>query len=79
MAYVIPRGGLFDLVACPHYLLEIVAWFGLTLIIPHYSMLLFFLLMVVYLIIRGLITLKWYREQFPDFPPDRKAIFPFIL
>lgn len=79
MGYVIPRGGLFDLVACPHYLFEIVSWFGLALIFRHYSMFLFFSLMVIYLIIRSLLTLKWYREQFPDFPPDRKAIFPFIL
>lgn len=79
MAYVIPRGGLFDLVACPHYLFEIVSWFGLTLIFRHYSMLLSFLFMVAYLIIRSSFTLKWYREHFPDFPPDRKAIFPFIL
>jgi very-long-chain enoyl-CoA reductase len=79
MAYVVPRGGLFDSVACPHYLFEIVSWFGLTLIFRHDSMLLFFLLMVAYLIIRSLFTLKWYREQFPDFPPGRKAIFPYLL
>ena len=79
VAYMIPRGGLFDFVACPHYLFEIVSWFGLALIFRHYSMFLFFSVMVIYLIIRSLLTLRWYREQFPDFPPDRKAIFPFIL
>jgi 3-oxo-5-alpha-steroid 4-dehydrogenase 1 len=79
MAYVIPHGGLFDFVACPHYLFELVSWFGLVLIFRHYSMLLFFSLMVLYLTIRSLVTLKWYRERFPDFPPDRKAILLFIL
>jgi len=30
--YKIPRGGLFELVACPHYLFEIVAFFGFAMI-----------------------------------------------
>jgi len=79
MDYVIPRGGLFDAVACPHYLFEIVSWFGLCLIFRHISMVLLFSLMVAYLLIRSLQTLAWYRERFPNFPPDRKAILPFIL
>jgi len=79
MVYLIPRGGLFDLVACPHYLFELISWFGLCLIFRHFSMFLFFSLMVLYLLVRSLQTLTWYRERFPDFPPDRRAIFPFIL
>lgn len=77
--YVIPRSGLFDRVACPHYLFEIVSWFGMCLIFRHPSMVLFFSLMVTYLVVRSLLTLKWYRAQFPDFPPDRKAILPYII
>jgi len=30
--YKIPRGGLFEFVACPHYLFEIVAFFGFAMI-----------------------------------------------
>jgi very-long-chain enoyl-CoA reductase len=77
--YVIPRGGWFHLVACPHYLFELVAWLGLCLIFRHVSMLLIFVSMLSYLIIRSLLTLKWYRERFADFPADRRAILPFIL
>lgn len=77
--YVIPHGGLFDRVVCPHYLFEIVSWFGMCLIFRHPSMFLFFSLMVIYLVVRSLFTLKWYRAQFPDFPPKRKAILPYIL
>lgn len=77
--YVIPRGGMFELVACPHYLFEIVSWFGICLIFRHPSMYLIFSLMVTYLIIRSLLTLRWYRDRFPDFPPRRKAILPFFL
>jgi hypothetical protein len=79
MEYVIPRGGLFNAVVCPHYLFEIVSWFGLCLIVRHVFMFLFFFFMVTYLLVRSLQTLAWYRERFPNFPPDRKAILPFIL
>ena len=79
MEYVIPRGSLFNLVVCPHYLFEIVAWFGLCLIFQHVSLFLLFLAMVVYLIVRSLLTLKWYRERFSNFPSNRRAILPFIL
>lgn len=79
MDYVIPHGGLFDLVACPHYLFELVAWLGMCLIFRHASMLSFFVLMLLYLVIRSLITLRWYRRHIPDFPSRRKAIFPFTL
>ena len=30
-AYSVPQGGLFPLVATPHYLFEIVAWLGIAL------------------------------------------------
>jgi very-long-chain enoyl-CoA reductase len=79
MEYVIPRGGLFGAVACPHYLFELVSWLGLCLIFRHVSMFLFFSAMAIYLLIRSLQTLAWYRARFPDFPPHRKAILPFIL
>ena len=23
--------------------------------------------------------LAWYREEFPDYPPERKAVIPFVL
>ena len=78
MEYAIPRGGLFDLVACPHYLFEIISWFGLFLMFRHLSMFLFFVFMAMYLTARSVRTLRWYRERFADFPPDRRAILPFI-
>jgi protein-S-isoprenylcysteine O-methyltransferase Ste14 len=77
--YVIPRGGLFEVVACPHYLFEIVSWFGMCLIVGHVSMVVLFSLMLAYLIVRSLLTLAWYRERFPEFPAERRAILPFIL
>jgi hypothetical protein len=28
---------------------------------------------------RALANHRWYRETFPDYPPDRKALVPFVL
>lgn len=79
MEYAIPRGGLFEYIICPHYLFEIISWFGLFLMFRHLSMFLFFAFMMMYLMARSLRTLRWYRDRFPEFPADRKAILPFIL
>ena len=31
------------------------------------------------LVPRALATHRWYRERFPDYPQDRKALIPFVL
>lgn len=77
--YTIPKGGLFDLVACPHYLFEIIIWLGITLLSRHLGTFLIFGFIIAYLTARSLRTLKWYREKFSNFPAGRKAILPFIL
>lgn len=77
--YFIPKGGLFEFVTCPHYLFEIFTWLGFALLSHHLAawMILFFV--IAYLTAQSLRALEWYREQFPGFPNDRKAILPFIL
>ena len=78
--YAVPRGGLFDLVVCPHYLLEALAWAGaalcadslLTWLVPFWVMSM--------LSGRSLATAKWYESYFGDeWPKGRKAIVPFVL
>lgn len=61
--YTIPRGGLFDLVCCPHYLFELIGWFGIVLITSHVGGLAVFWLMVCYLTGRSHSTLRWYKEN----------------
>lgn len=78
-AYVLPRGGLFEYTVCPHYLFEILAWFGLALMSRHLFTWLTVLGMASYLALRSLKTLSWYQQKFPDFPRDRKALIPFAF
>lgn len=77
--YVLPRGGWFEYVACPHYFFEIIAWVGVVLMSRHLFALIALLGMAGYLLARSHKTLAWYREKFPDFPKNRKAIIPFLF
>lgn len=76
--YVIPRGGWFEYTACPHYLFEIVAWLGMALLSRHLFAWIAWLGMTGYLLARSRNTLAWYRQKFPEFPKDRKALLPFV-
>ena len=78
-AYVVPRGGLFEYAVCPHYLFEILAWFGLALMSRHLFTWLTVFGMASYLVVRSLKTLSWYQQKFPGFPRDRKALIPFVF
>jgi steroid 5-alpha reductase family enzyme len=77
--YLIPKGGWFKFVSCPNLLGEIIEWAGFALItwsLPGFS---FFVWTAVNLIPRALDHHRWYKSKFPDYPVDRKAVFPYIL
>jgi len=76
--YFIPRGGLFEQVACPHYFFEVIAWVGIALISRHVDMFLLALMMGNYLSGRSVKVRDWYLEKFPDYPQQRKVIFPYL-
>jgi 3-oxo-5-alpha-steroid 4-dehydrogenase 1 len=77
--YRIPRGGLFRWVSSPSYLTELCAWAGFAL--STWSLAGVFILVVstANLAPRALSTHRWYRERFPDYPANRKALIPFLL
>lgn len=77
--YQIPRGGYFDKVSCPNFYGEIIEWGGYAILcwsLPAFS---FFIWTFCNLVPRALAHHKWYRSYFPDYPPERKAVFPYIL
>ncbi|KAM7526735.1 hypothetical protein LguiA_016637 [Lonicera macranthoides] len=77
--YKIPRGGLFNLVICPHYLFEILGFLGASCISQTLYAFSFTLGTTGYLIGRSYATRKWYLSKFEDFPKDVKALIPFIF
>ena len=77
--YKIPRGGLFHLVICPHYLFEIIGFIGVSFISQTLYASSFTLGTTVYLIGRSYATRKWYLSKFENFPREVKALVPYIF
>lgn len=77
--YAIPHAGLFHYVVCPHYLGELIAWYGMALAGQHLGMYLAWLVMVCYLCGRSHQTHLWYQKKIENFPKDRRNIFPGIF
>jgi hypothetical protein len=77
--YQIPFGGLFRFVSCPNFLGEIIEWGGYALLAWGLPSLSFFIWTLVNLIPRALNHHRWYKNLFPDYPSQRKAVIPFLL
>ncbi|XP_076890772.1 uncharacterized protein LOC143541987 [Bidens hawaiensis] len=77
--YKIPRGGLFDLVICPHYLFEIIIFVGISLIAQTPLAFACTFGDALYLIARSYVTRKWYVNKFEDFPKEVKCVIPYVF
>ncbi|KAL0538678.1 hypothetical protein IC582_022832 [Cucumis melo] len=77
--YRIPRGGLFKVIVCPHYLFEIVEFLGIAFVSQTLFAVVFVVGSALFLIGRSYATRKWYLSKFEDFPTHVKAILPFVF
>ncbi len=77
--YKIPNGWLFTKVSCANLLGELIEWLGFAILCWNLPALTFFIWTTANLIPRALAHHNWYKENFEDYPPNRKAIIPFVL
>ena len=77
--YKIPRGGMFRLVSNPNYLGEIVQWIGFALLTASVAAWAFAFFTFCNVFPRAIANHRWYREHFPDYPPERKIIVPLLF
>jgi protein-S-isoprenylcysteine O-methyltransferase Ste14 len=77
--YKIPYGGFYRFVSCPNYLGEIIEWSGWALATWTYAGFAFAFFTAANLVPRAISHHRWYREKFPEYPPERKAIVPGLL
>lgn len=79
--YVPPSGGLFEFVAAPHYLFELIAWWGIGLVAMHWNALLVAATMTSYLGGRSVAQNRWNRQKFGSdgWPASRKNLVPFLF
>jgi len=76
----IPRGALFELVSCPNYFFESLAWLAITLMTLSLSALIFLVVSTVQMALWAIKKHKNYRKEFAEqYPRQRKIMFPFVF
>lgn len=77
--YKVPYGFLFNKISCPNFFGEIIEWGGFALLCWSWPAFSFFVWTLCNLIPRALDHHRWYKNKFPDYPAERKAVLPFVL
>jgi len=77
--YHIPDKFLHKYIASPNYFGEIIEWAGWAMLTWSVSGVLFLIWTIGNLLPRALANHRWYRENFDNYPKERKAIIPGIL
>jgi len=77
--YKIPRAGLFKLISSPNLFGEMIEWGGFALLTCSLPALTFFIWTCANLIPRAFAHHRWYKNHFPDYPTERKALIPFLF
>ncbi len=76
--YRISNDGLFRWISCPNYLGEIMIWSGWAIATWSLPGLAFAVWTFANLAPRARAHHLWYRESFPDYPEERKALLPKV-
>ena len=79
--HVIPKGGMFDYISCPHYLFEIITWFGWMFICQFSTgSIITFSITLGTLMMKAMEVHSVYKQKFTVFyPPNRRALIPFVF
>lgn len=77
--YKIPHGGLYRWVSSPNYLGEMLEWIGWSIATWSPAGVVFAVWTIANLGPRALTNHRWYRERFPDYPSERRALVPYLF
>ncbi len=77
--YQIPNGWLFEKISCPNHFGEIIEWIGFAFIAWNLPAASFAIWTFSNLVPRALNHHDWYKENFKNYPKDRKAILPYLF
>jgi len=75
----IPRGFAFNLVSCPNYTFEILAWMSFSFFTWSLPALAFTVVGAVQMWFWAVKKHKIYRKEFANYPKGRKVLIPFVL
>lgn len=76
--YQIPQGWLFKYISCPNHFGEIVEWFGFAIVARNPAAMSFAIWTFCNLGPRAKNHHDWYKENFEDYPQDRKVLIPYL-
>jgi len=76
--YTIPSGGLYRYISCPNYFGEILEWAGWAIATWSLPGLTFAVWTFANLAPRAVSHHRWYREEFEDYPAERKVLIPGV-
>ena len=74
--YKVSYSELYRWISCPNYFGEIIIWIGWAVATWSLPSLAFATWTAANLVPRAQSHHAWYREHFPDYPPERKALVP---
>lgn len=77
--YRIPTGFLFDRISSPNLFGEIVEWTGFAVMAWNLPALSFMVWTFANLVPRAKNHHDWYHRTFPDYPKERKVVFPGLF
>jgi len=77
--YKIPYGGFFRWVTCPQYLGEVLSFVGFAVMTWNLGAVFVLAMTVGNLVPRAVYTHRWYRKNFAEYPPERRAIIPYLF
>ncbi|XP_041357248.1 steroid 5-alpha-reductase DET2-like [Gigantopelta aegis] len=77
--YLIPYGCLYELVSCPNYLGEFIQWIGWSIATWSLAGVVWCLFTAATFFPRSRHNHLWYKQQFELYPPDRKALIPWLF
>jgi len=76
--YKIPHGGFFEYVSAANYFGEILEWTGWAIACWSFPSACFAFFTFANIGPRGMSHHQWYKTKCEDYPPNRKAVIPFI-
>ena len=77
--YHLPTKFMHKYISSPNYFGEIIEWLGWAMLTWSISGAVFALWTIANLFPRAFAHHQWYKEKFPDYPKNRKAIIPRII
>ncbi|RIB05632.1 3-oxo-5-alpha-steroid 4-dehydrogenase-domain-containing protein [Gigaspora rosea] len=75
----IPYGYGFELVSCPNYFFETVAWISICALTNSLAAWFFIVVGFFQMYLWAIKKHKAYRKEFKDYPKNRRAIIPFLV